>query len=75
LEVSARFSWRSAAPLFLSRGKVGIVQSGLGTAGWFVVAGFLLHTPISNKPDCMDAVNDGLKTSENFTAGRKAGLD
>lgn len=34
-----------------------------------------MHRPIRNKPDCMDAVSDELKTSENFTAGRKAGLD
>ena len=45
LEVKVGFSWLLAAPLFLSRGKVGIVQSGLGTAGWFVVADFLLQRP------------------------------
>ena len=34
----------------------------------------IVHSPMLNKPDCMDAVNDALNLEVNFTAGRKAGL-
>jgi len=62
-EVNVRIAWRLAFPLFVSRLFVGIVQSGLRYSrlfpcGWV----FPLHRLMSNKPDCMDAVNDELKS-------------
>ena len=70
-EVNVRIPWRLAFPLFFCRDRtIGLRYSGLVPCGWV----FHLHSPMLNKPDCMDAVNDELNLKVNFTAGRKAGL-